>query len=162
MTPLVSVMMPCYNAAHRIQTALTSLLIQSYPNWECLLVDDGSTDNLREELLAFNDSRIRVFHLESNFGRGYAHQFALQQARGEFLCTLDADDWLYPTKLEVQVRFLSHNPDITAVSLEIALVDENEHLVGIHFREGPKITWMSGIPPEIFALGRRCCAVRML
>lgn len=153
MSALISVMMPCYNAADRLPMALASLINQSYENWECLLVDDGSTDHFESAIRPFDDPRIRVFRLPGNRGRGYAHAFALEQARGEFLCTLDADDWIYPTKLERQVQFLDQNPEVTAVSLAIALVDEQEQLVGIHFRPGAGVNWLQGIPPRNFCFG---------
>jgi glycosyltransferase involved in cell wall biosynthesis len=131
MTPLVSVMIPSYNAAKTLPLALASLLLQTYDNWECLLVDDGSADNTETVIRQLDDPRIRYTRFAKNRGRGVARQTALDQARGDYLCMLDADDWLYPWKFERQVALLQQEPDIGILSTGMALVDVDNQLVGI-------------------------------
>ncbi len=94
MRPLVSVMMPCYNSAGTLPLALASLVAQTYENWECILVDDGSTDRPIDIVEQASDKRISFFRLDRNMGRGVAQQAALDYATGDYLCMLDADDWL--------------------------------------------------------------------
>lgn len=132
--PLVSVMMPCYNASKTLPLALASLIAQTYANWECILVDDGSTDNPHEVVAQINDSRIRYIRLAKNMGRGFARQTALDNARGEYLCMLDADDWIYPDKLQKQVEVMESNSKIVLVSTGMAIVNRQNELVGVRCR----------------------------
>lgn len=141
--PLVSIAMPCYNAARTLPMALASLLAQTYENWECLLVDDGSTDQPRNVVDRVGDPRIRYIPLDRNYGRGVARQVALDHAKGELLGMLDADDWIYPSKLSAQVEFLHSEPTIALVSTGMAIVGIQGELAGVRScdsnTEGPVI-----------------------
>ncbi len=128
--PLVSVLMPAYNAANTIEFALASLLAQSYINWECVVVDDGSTDATREVLSRFQDSRVRVIFFSQNKGRGVARRASLEAAVGKYITMLDADDWIYPEKLEKQVEFLEANQDVVLHSMGMAISD-GEDIVSV-------------------------------
>lgn len=134
MTPLISVMTPCYNAAKTLPLALASLIAQTYPNWECILVDDGSTDRPVEIVQAANDSRIRFFRFEENKGRGIARQYALDMAQGDYLCMLDADDWIYPHKLARQLEVMEQHPEIAVLSTGMAIVNGDNEIVGVRLR----------------------------
>ena len=112
MKPLVSVITPFYNAKDTLLYSLRSLLHQSYQNWECILIDDGSDDNPQSVLSRIHDSRILYHRFEKNRGRGAARQYALDQAKGDFLCFLDADDWMYPHKLESQINTMQDHPGL--------------------------------------------------
>lgn len=127
--PLVSVMMPCYDSADTLPRALASLLAQEYENWECVLVDDGSHDRPEEVVERAGDPRIRFVRLGHNQGRPVARQVALDHARGPLLCMLDADDWVYPWKLGLQVEVLTRDRDLALVSSGFAIVDEENELV---------------------------------
>ncbi len=129
--PRVSVMMPCYNARESLPWALASLLAQTYEDWELVLVDDGSTDHPEEIVEQAADSRIRLIRLPENRGRGHARQVALDNARGEYIAMLDADDWMYPERIERQVGVLSQEPALALVSAGMAIVDPANDLVGI-------------------------------
>ena len=122
--PLVSVIMPVYNGANTIKVALQSLLAQSYSNWECIIVNDGSTDNTIHILQAYNDNRIRIVNFERNTGRGKARNEALQHCTGEYLCFLDADDFLHPDKLKKQVSTLQEG-NCSMVGCAVIKFDEN-------------------------------------
>lgn len=130
MKPAVSVMMVCYNAATTLPWALGSLLAQTSTDWECILVDDGSTDRSFDVAVGLGDPRIRAFQLEKNRGRGAARQFALEQANGDFLCFLDADDWMYPWRLQTEMDFLEAEPRVAIVSAGMAILDKGGDLVG--------------------------------
>lgn len=134
MTPLVSVMMPCYNASKTLPLALASLIAQTYPHWECILVDDGSTDRPIEIVEAVSDPRIRFFRFEENKGRGAARQYALDMARGDYLCMLDADDWIYPHKLACQLEVMENHPEIAVLSTGMAIVNGDNEIVGVRVR----------------------------
>jgi len=124
-------MIPVHNGKDSIARAIASLLAQTVGDWEAVVVDDGSTDGTGHAVQAFGDSRIRLFSLGRNRGRGAARQFALERCAGEFLAMVDADDWWYPWKLERQLAFLEQHPDIGAVSAAMASVGENGEFRGV-------------------------------
>lgn len=117
--PLVSVIMPVYNGEKTLYLTLKSLLKQTYTNWECIIINDGSTDGTPKYLEKLEDSRFKVFHLKQNKGRGYARQEALIKATGKYIAYLDADDWYDPDKLYKQVLFLENHEDVSLVSCGI-------------------------------------------
>ncbi len=111
---LVSVLMPAYNGERYLEQAIDSLLAQTHAAWELVLVDDGSTDDTAAVVHSYSDPRIRYVH-QSNRGQAAALNHGLDLARGEFITTLDVDDWLTPNSLELRVEMLSRRPDLGAV-----------------------------------------------
>lgn len=130
--PLVSVMMPCYNAERTLPMALASLLAQTYENWEAVIVDDGSTDRTWALLDACADPRVRRERFPENRGRGAARQRCLEMARGELLSFLDSDDWLFPEKLERQVAVMAAHPEIVLLSGACVITGANGTAVGVN------------------------------
>ena len=128
--PAVSVMIVCYNAASTLSWAFGALLAQTSSDWECIFVDDGSTDCSFDVAVGLGDPRIRAFQLETNRGRGAARQFALEQAKGDYLFFLDADDWMYPWRLQTEMDFLEAEPKVAIVSAGMAILDRLGDLVG--------------------------------
>jgi glycosyltransferase involved in cell wall biosynthesis len=124
-------MVPCYNAAESLPMALASLLAQSYTNWECIVVDDGSTDNPKKILDIIDDNRIRFVRFETNKGRAVARQKGLDLAQGKYLCMIDADDWIYPWKLERQVEIMESYPQLSVLSAGLAIIDEEGQIIGV-------------------------------
>lgn len=129
--PLVSVMMPCFNAERTLPMALASLRAQTYEHWEACVVDDGSTDRTWEILTSFGDRRIRLERSETNRGRGAARQRCLEMAEGDLLSFLDADDWLFPDKLAHQVPTMRAHPEITVLSGACVITDGAGNAVGL-------------------------------
>jgi glycosyltransferase involved in cell wall biosynthesis len=111
---LVSIMMPAYNAERFIGQAIESVLVQSYPNWELIVVNDGSTDNTAEVVAGYSDSRIRLLH-QPNGGESAARNTALKNMHGELVAFLDADDQYLPHHLESTVSFLEEHLDYEGV-----------------------------------------------
>ena len=97
--PLISIIIPCYNQAQYLEETLNSVQSQSYKNWECLIINDGSTDNSLEICNAYKvkDTRFLVFDIE-NKGRSNARNIGLDQAKGEWIQFLDSDDVLHQDK----------------------------------------------------------------
>jgi len=112
-TPLVSVILPAYNAQVYIAQAVASVLEQDYANLELLVVDDGSTDGTAEHP-ALQDRRIRVLH-QANAGPAAARNLGLTAAGGDLIAFMDADDLWLPGKLTAQVGYLQAHPDISIV-----------------------------------------------
>lgn len=134
---LVSVMIPCYESADTLPRALASLAAQSLDDWECVVVDDGSTDHPRDVVERFDDRRVRFDRFDTNLGRGAARQRALELARGKYLCMLDADDWYFPDKLALQTERMERDADLRVLSGSMAIVDEGRRLDGLRPRATP-------------------------
>lgn len=107
MDNLISVIVPCYNQSEYLNEALYSLLNQTYSNWECIIVNDGSTDDTENIALSFckKDKRFR-YYLKTNGGLSSARNFGLKFAEGEFIQFLDCDDLLPPNKLITHLNFI--------------------------------------------------------
>jgi glycosyltransferase involved in cell wall biosynthesis len=106
-SPTFSIVVPVYNEEKYIREALNSILAQTDPDWEAILVDDGSTDatpGILDEY-AKNDTRFRVFH-KSNGGQSTAINKGVQEARGEWICWLSGDDYFHSKKLELNRRWI--------------------------------------------------------
>src|SRR3712207_5573157 len=112
-TPLVSVVIPCYKQAHFLGEAIESVLAQSYPHFEVVVVDDGSTDNTSE--VAARYPGVRCVR-QDNQGLAAARNSGLAHSKGEYLLFLDADDRLLPHALEVGVERLEAHPECAFVS----------------------------------------------
>ncbi|MBD2357541.1 glycosyltransferase family 2 protein [Tolypothrix sp. FACHB-123] len=106
MKPLVSILIPCYNSAPWLAATLESALEQTWENIEVLLVDDGSTDDSLEIAKKFEPCGVKVIS-QNNRGASAARNRALQEAQGDFIQYLDADDLLAPDKIERQVQLLN-------------------------------------------------------
>lgn len=112
--PKVSIIIPLYNKAPYIRKALDSVCAQTYQDWECIIMDDGSTDGsaeLAEQIVAdLSDSRFCIFR-QANAGVSAARNNAVLKGSGKYLCFLDADDWWESSFLEEMVRFTERVPE---------------------------------------------------
>ena len=110
MSELVSIIVPVYNAEKFIRETMDSVLAQTYPRWELLLVEDGSSDGsvdvIEEYIAEKEESRIRLIRLPSNQGAARARNKGLEEASGRYIAYLDADDLWIPEKLEHELRFM--------------------------------------------------------
>ena len=110
MTPLVSILIPCFNAKQWIAEAINSALAQTWPEKEVIVVDDGSTDGSLDVIQSF-DGRIR-WETGPNRGGNAARNRLLELARAELLQYLDADDYLLPEKIAPQMEFIRAHPEL--------------------------------------------------
>ena len=108
MGPAVSVIVPCFNGAQYLTEAVDSVLAQTFTDLECIIVDDGSTDNTRQvsESLMSRDSRVRYLFKEHS-GLYPTRNFAIRHSEGEWIQFLDADDWLHKDKIGFQLGHLN-------------------------------------------------------
>jgi GT2 family glycosyltransferase len=113
--PLVSIIMPAYNAAAHIAEAIESVLAQSYSHWELWIIDDASQDNTDSVVSQFLDSRIRYHRIEKQGRAGAVRNVGLRQAQGDLIAFLDADDVYFPDALEALVTPFKLNPSLIAV-----------------------------------------------
>lgn len=117
--PLVSVIVPCYKQAHFLPETLNSILNQTYNNWECIIVDDGSPDNTVEVANSFasRDRRFKILSQE-NQGLAMARNNGIAASRGYFILPLDSDDMIDSTYLEKAVDYFKKRPDTKLVYCE--------------------------------------------
>lgn len=108
---LVSIITPTYNSRTYIEQTINSVINQTYKEWELIIVDDCSTDNIEEIIKTYleKDPRIKFIKLEVNSGAAKARNKALSVANGRFIAYLDSDDIWYNNKLEVQVKCMIEN-----------------------------------------------------
>lgn len=113
---MVSIIVTCYNQEDFIAKALNSVLKQTYPNWECLIIDDGSTDKSKTIVQAFEEKDARFKYVyQKNQGVTAARNYGFKLAQGNFIQFLDGDDWLSEQKLEKHLRYLESNLNIDIV-----------------------------------------------
>jgi glycosyltransferase involved in cell wall biosynthesis len=126
-SPLVSIIIPCYNYGRFLAEALDSLLNQTYQNWECIIVNDGSTDNTEEVARKYEnaDSRFRYFY-QKNKGQWAARNTGITHSLGKYIQYLDADDLLESDKLTLQVSLLEEDPTIDLVYSDVLRFDDKE------------------------------------
>lgn len=115
LSPLVTVLMPVYNGKKHLGEALQSLIQQDFVQWNAIVVDDGSNDGSAEIAGAFADSRIRIYHRDTNQGISVALNTGIKLADTDFIARLDADDIALPQRLRVQYEFLQQHPDVGVV-----------------------------------------------
>ena len=122
--PLVSVIMPAYNASRYVGDAVESVLAQTYRNFEYIIIDDGSTDGTTQILqrLAHKDPRIRLVS-RPNTGYAVALNEALGLAQGPFIARMDADDICLPERFQKEVDYLNAHPECVLVGTRVMLID---------------------------------------
>ncbi|HLV45459.1 MAG TPA: glycosyltransferase family 2 protein [Flavobacterium sp.] len=114
MNPTVSIIIPCYNSEKFIGETLESILDQTFQDWECLVMDNASTDNSVDVIERFKNEKIHLIKLDKNYGASQARNIGIERAKGRFITFIDSDDLWLPEFLEKSISFLK---------------DENEELV---------------------------------
>jgi O-antigen biosynthesis protein len=127
-SPAISVIMAAHNAADFLQEAIDSILKQTYPNFEFLVVDDASTDETGEILSRCDDPRIRIFTNHEKLGPAGSRNRALRAARGPYIAIMDADDISLPHRLEIQIRFLESHPYYALVGSSYYVIDRKNEV----------------------------------
>lgn len=130
--PLVSVIIPCYNAERYVETAVRSIMEQTYTNLEILCCDDCSADGTLPILqrLATEDSRIRLFRNEENLKIVRTLNSLVSTANGKYIVRMDADDISLSQRIERQVAFLESHPDYALCGTNAWHIDKNGHRIG--------------------------------
>jgi glycosyltransferase involved in cell wall biosynthesis len=124
--PLVSVLITSYNVSKFVRFSISSILNQTYQNFEVIFIDDGSEDNTGEIINSYNSSKILYFKVKHS-GRTEALNYGLTLCKGDFVAIMDADDIALPTRLEKQINFMNLNPQIQVLSSYFG-VFKNNHI----------------------------------
>jgi teichuronic acid biosynthesis glycosyltransferase TuaG len=149
--PLVSVIMPVFNASDCIEESIQSVLNQTYPNFELILVNDGSTDNSEQLIKNFSDTRIKYFR-QANGGVSKARNLGLANMKGEYFCFLDADDYFPPKSLESRISLFAAENTLNFVDGIVLRKDKNlKNTLSVYtpaFKGNPQ--------PQLLRLSEKC------
>ncbi|HVF56482.1 MAG TPA: glycosyltransferase family A protein [Pyrinomonadaceae bacterium] len=149
--PLVSVVVPAYNYGRYIAETLENLRAQTYENWDCVVVDDGSTDDTGEIVRRFAERDARVRYVaQKNQRQAVAKNTGLAQSGGEYVQFLDADDLLERRKFERQVEYLESHPEVDIVYGGARYFTDGREQELLYAMIGEDKAWM----PEISGAGR--------
>jgi glycosyltransferase involved in cell wall biosynthesis len=146
----VSVIIPTFNRAQKVRRAVSSVLDQTFKDFEVIVIDDGSSDETVDLLEGFRD-RITIISHPENLGVSAARNSGIRASRSPFIAFLDSDDYWLPEKLETQVRYFRENPDAIACQTE-----------EIWVRNGVRVNpWKKHIKPsgDIFEQSLKLCLV---
>ena len=147
----MSVIVPTYNYARFIGQTLENLRAQTYPRWECIVVDDGSTDDTEEVVTRFIASEPRVSYIrQANQRQSVAKNTGLAAASGEYVQFLDADDFIEPLKFERQLEFMETHADVDIVYGGVRFFHTEREDERLYSMFGENKPWM----PEVSGAGR--------
>jgi glycosyltransferase involved in cell wall biosynthesis len=132
--PSVSIVMPVYNVESTLPEAITSILWQTFHDWELLLIDDGSSDSTLALAKEFQsrDIRIRVFTNEKNMGLASCLNQAIGYAQGKYVMRMDGDDVSYPERIERQIQFMDTNHAVDLLGTGAVVFDDQGGAIGLH------------------------------
>ena len=133
MTPIVSIIIPSFNRAGYIGKCVKSVIEQTFTDIECIIVDDGSTDNTRQiaEELIKTDSRIKYW-FKKHGGVSSARNFGIQKSTGTWIHFLDSDDWIHEDKIRFQLNYVSNLDSQNVIyysDYERVYIDENQNIL---------------------------------
>lgn len=132
--------MPVYNVEKYVAQAIESVLNQTFPDFELIIVDDQSPDHSIDICRTYKDARIHIIQQE-NLGLAGARNTGIHHAKGQYIAFLDADDYWAPEKLEYHLKHLHDNPWVGISYCPSTLIDEDGKLLGI--KQSPKLTDIS-------------------
>jgi glycosyltransferase involved in cell wall biosynthesis len=139
--PLISIITPSYNSAPYIKETIESVLQQTYPNWEMIIVDDCSTDDSKEIVKRYiqEDKRIKLISNQENIGVAQSRNRAIEEANGDYIALLDSDDIWVPNKLEKQIELMEEKNILMSFSA-YTIIDEKSETIG-HYPIKEKVTY---------------------
>ncbi len=145
MQPVISIVIPCYNYGQYLNETLRSVVQQSFQLWECILVDNESTDNTREvcENICRTDSRFKYFSIE-NDGPAKARNFGVRMSTGKYIQYLDADDLLQREKLKEHIAILENRPGVDIVFGRARFFSDGDLSILYHSLEKGNEEWIPG------------------
>jgi len=128
--PLISVLMPAYNAEKYIGEAIKNVLNQTFTDFELIVINDGSTDKTEEIILSFNDDRIHYIKNETNIKLIATLNKGIDLAQGKYIARIDADDVCMPERFEKQIDFLENHPDYVLCGSWAYIIDSKGEKTG--------------------------------
>ncbi|KJH77087.1 glycosyltransferase [Pseudomonas gregormendelii] len=127
--PLVSIVAPCYNAEKYLEEAIASIFAQDYPNFEVIIVDDGSSDNSIAMLRQLQQTHDFQLYTQANQGVSAALNHGLRYAKGDYVSTPDLDDIMLPQSVRIRVDYLEQHPQVGCVGALIIYMDSDGNTI---------------------------------
>jgi glycosyltransferase involved in cell wall biosynthesis len=127
-SPIISVILPVYNAEKFAHEAINSILKQTITDFELLIINDGSTDRSNEIIEGFKDSRIKVIQNQKNLGLIGTLNKGFNLAKGQFIARMDADDISIPNRFEKQLAYLTNHPEIDILGTQIKVFGTENYI----------------------------------
>jgi glycosyltransferase involved in cell wall biosynthesis len=139
--PKASIVIPAYNAAPYIKDALDSILNQTYTDFECIVIDDGSTDNTLEIVKGFSDLRIKLIQQANSGGPAKPRNVGLDHAMGDYIFLFDADDVMHATKMQESIAALDKFPNADILFTNYSVIDSHGNTTKNNFLESYDSLW---------------------
>ncbi|MBF0119176.1 MAG: glycosyltransferase [Desulfobacterales bacterium] len=127
----ITVLMAVYNGEKTIRRAIESILNQTFQEFEFLIVNDCSTDHTIEIIQTYKDSRIRLYNNHTNIGQTKSLNIGLNEAKGEYIARIDADDYSLPQRLAKQYKYIFSHPEYDVVGTDCAVINEHNEKITI-------------------------------
>src|ERR1019366_3526420 len=122
---------PTFNRGYILGEAIQSILDQTYPHFELIVVDDGSTDDTADVVNSFKDTRVHLIQHPKNAGAAAARNTGLAAAQGDLISFLDSDDLWNPNKLALETSFLQGHPEVDAVFTDLSKIDDERSVPSV-------------------------------
>jgi glycosyltransferase involved in cell wall biosynthesis len=132
--------MPVFNCAQFLDHAIESILTQTFPDFEFIIINDGSTDDSEKIILKYADARIKYLKNTSNQGLVFSLNRGIDLASGEFIARMDGDDISTPDRFDKQLNYLRAHPEVKLLCTTILLIDESGNSQGVWKDDFDKIT----------------------
>lgn len=129
-TPLISILMPVFNAERTVKAALRSILAQTVEDWELIVIDDGSQDATLTKVRSLAEPRIKLIDGSANLGLAVRLNQAIALSGGRYLARMDADDIAYPERFATQVKFMLDHPECDLVGAAVLIFDDSGAVQG--------------------------------
>jgi len=147
--PKASIIIPAYNAENFIGLTLHSILKQTFEDFECLVIDDGSTDNTIGVARSFNDPRIKILSEKNSGGPAKPRNIGLDSSSGEYVFMFDSDDIMLPNKLALSVEALEQNSSANLLFTNFRSINESGEIINEDFLREYETLWaVVGRSPE--------------
>lgn len=143
-TPKITVILPVYNCELYIQTAVESILNQTFTDFELLIIDDASTDATVAILKKFDDSRIQLIQKPVNLGYTHSLNYGLKLTKGDYIARMDADDISYPERFDQQIAYLETHPEVVVCGTTYKIVGNAKRITLPESHQSIKIGLLSG------------------
>lgn len=131
-TPTISIIIPTFNREKFIGDAIRSILVQTFQDFEIIIIDDGSTDGTADVIKSFITDKLKYIY-QQNHGRSNARNHALSLATGHYITFLDSDDLYLPNKLELQVSYMDAHPDVGMIYTSAHCMDEDGNPISHYY-----------------------------
>lgn len=133
--PLISIIIPTYNRAELLELTISSVLKQTFDDYEIIVVDDGSTDNTEEKIIKVNCDKIIYLKMKHSGIQAVARNFGLKVAKGEYIAFIDSDDIWFPQKLEKQIEYFIKNPEYKMICSNAYILRNNVETNEFYIKE---------------------------